>query len=453
MTTDQQQSLLHNPGVRTFLVIWLGQFVSRVGTAMTRFALLIWAYEQTGAVTTVALLGFFGFLPYVLLSPIAGVWVDRLDRRKVMLLADLGSGLITAALLGLYFTGGLAIWHLYAAEMLTATLDAFQGPAFSAASTVLLPKELYGRASGLRSMADDGARILAPFLAGIVMAWVGLSAVLFVDVATFAVAVLTLVVIRVPDIRGQQSEAPHFWREMGVGFDYIRQRSGLLGLTLHFTVVNFFAALTYFGVLPAMILARTGGDEVALGLVQGALGAAGLVGGLIMTAWGGPRRKIHGVLLGTALSFLLGDFLFAVGRGVVVWVVAAAAASVFIPILFGSRNAIWQAKVPPAVQGRVFATDSMLRLSLNPAGYLLAGVLADRMFEPAMAAGGGLAAVFGPLVGTGPGAGMALMFVGTATMGSLMSLLAYLFPAIRNVESDLPDFDAEEEKSQIVQSG
>jgi hypothetical protein len=149
--------------VRTFLIIWLGQFVSRVGTAMTRFALLIWAYQQTGAVTTVALLGFFGFLPYVLLSPVAGVWVDRLDRRKVMLLADLGSGIVTAALMGLYFSGGLAIWHLYAAEALTAALDAFQGPAYSAASTVLLPKELYGRAGGLRSMADDGARILAPF--------------------------------------------------------------------------------------------------------------------------------------------------------------------------------------------------------------------------------------------------------------------------------------------------
>ena len=99
MTTDQRQSLLRNPGVRTFLTIWLGQFVSRVGTAMTRFALLIWAYEQTGAVTTVALLGFFGFLPYVLLSPVAGVWVDRLDRRKVMLLSDLGSGIVTACLL------------------------------------------------------------------------------------------------------------------------------------------------------------------------------------------------------------------------------------------------------------------------------------------------------------------------------------------------------------------
>lgn len=443
--------MLAHPGVRTFLTIWLGQFVSRVGTAMTRFALLIWAYEQTGAVTTVALLGFFGFLPYVLLSPVAGVWVDRLDRRKVMLLADLGSGVVTAALLGLFFTGSLAIWHLYAAEVITAALDTFQGPAYSAASTVLLPKELYGRASGLRSMADDGARILAPFLAGIVMAGVGLNAVLLVDMATFVVAVLTLVLIRVPDIRGQQDEAPHFWREMRVGFDYIRGRRGLLGLTLHFTVVNFFAALTYFGVLPAMILARTGGDEVALGIVQGALGAAGLAGGLLMAAWGGPRRKIHGVLLGTALSFLLGDFLFAIGRGMAVWVIAAAASAVFIPILLGSRNAIWQAKVPPAVQGRVFATDSMLRLSLNPAGYLLAGVLADRLLEPAMAVDGALAPIFGPLVGTGPGAGMALMFVGTATLGSLTSLLAYLFPAVRHVERDLPDFDTgQEEEPQIT---
>ncbi len=437
--------MLRNHGVRTFLIIWFGQFVSRVGTAMTRFALLIWAYDQTGAATTVALLGFFGFLPYVLLSPIAGVWVDRVDRRTVMLLSDLGSGIVTAALLGLYFTSGLSLWHLYAAEAMTSALDAFQGPAYSAASTLLLPKELYGRAGGLRMMADDGARILAPFLAGLLIVWIGVSGVLLIDVVTFLVALLTLLIVRVPPVRPTAAgDERQFLREMRVGFDYIRQRRGLLGLTLHFTVVNFFAALTYFGVLPAMILARTGGDEVALGLVQGALGAAGLAGGLIMTAWGGPRRKIHAVLLGTAASFLLGDLLFAVGRSTVVWVVAACAAAVFIPILYSSRQAIWQAKVAPEVQGRVYSVDSMLRLSLNPLGYLLAGTLADRWLEPAMADGGSLAPLFGPLVGTGPGAGMALMFVGTATLGCLSSLLAYLVPAVRHVETDLPDHSSEE---------
>ncbi len=429
-------------GIRTFLIIWVGQFASRIGTAMTRFALLIWAYQQTGAATTVALLGFFGFLPYILLSPIAGVWVDRLDRRKVMLLADFGAAITTGLLLWLYFSGSLAIWHLYAAEILTAVFDAFQGPAYSAATTTLLPKEYYSRASGLRSMADDGARILAPFLAGLLIGFIGVEGVMVVDVATFLIAIGTLAIVRVPAIQSlQEGEGRHFLAEMRVGFDYILQRRGLLGLTLHFTVVNFFAALTYFGVMPAMILARTGGSEIALGFVQGALGAAGLAGGLLMATWGGPRRKIHGVLLGTAMSFFLGDFLFAVGRGVAVWVVAAVAASVFIPILLGSRQAIWQAKVAPEVQGRVFSVDSMMRLALNPLGYLLAGYLADHLLEPAMMPGGSLAPVFGPLVGTGPGAGMAVMFLGTATLGGLMSLAAYLFPGVRNIETELPDHD------------
>ena len=425
----------------TFLTIWFGQFVSRVGTAMTRFALLIWAYDQTGEATTVALLGFFSFLPYVLVSPVAGVWVDRLDRRKVMLFSDLGAGIMTVGLLALYYGGDLAIWHLYVVAVLTAVLDSFQGPAYSAASTLLLPKEYYSRASGLRSMAEDGARVLAPFLAGALIAWLGIGSVMIIDVVTFLVAVGTLTLVTIPRTPAAPATERDFWRELRVGFDYIIRRPGLMGMTVHFTVVNFFATLTYFGVLPAMILARTGGNEVVLGVVEGALGAAGVAGALLLTVWGGPRRKIHGVLLATALSFLLGDFLLAVGRGVGTWIVAACAAAVFIPIIVGSRMAIWQAKVPPELQGRVFTADSMMRLALNPFGYLLAGLIADRLLEPAMMPGGALAAPFGPLVGTGPGAGMALMFVGTATLGGLSSLLAYLYPPLRHVEDDLPDHD------------
>ena len=439
---------MSDPGYRTFITIWIGQFVSRVGTAMTRFALLIWAYQQTGQATTVALLGFFGFLPYILLSPVAGVWVDRLDRRKVMLLADVGAFVVTLTLLLLFFTNNLEVWHLFAAEVLTALFDAFQGPAYSAATTTLLPKEQYARASGLRSMADDGARVLAPFMAGVLIGWIGVEGVMLVDAATFIVAVFTLAIVRIPAIHGSfAGEERDFFGEMRVGFEFIFRRRGLLGLTLHFTVVNFFAALTYFGVMPAMILARSGGSELALGLVQGALGAAGLAGGLLMAVWGGPRRKIHGVLIGTALSFFIGDFLFAVGRNVTTWVLAAVASSFFIPILLGCRQAIWQSKVDPVVQGRVFSVDSMLRLALNPLGYLLAGYLADYLLEPAMRPDGALAGVFGPLVGTGPGAGMALMFIGTATLGGMMSLAAYLFPAVRNIESTLPDYEFRPEGS------
>jgi hypothetical protein len=282
--------------------------------------------------------------------------------------------------------------------------------------------------------------VLAPFLAGLLIAFVGVPGVLIIDVATFLVAVVTLLVVTVPRVRQTtEEENGDFWGEMRVGFDYIRRRNGLLGLTLLFTGANFFAALTYYGVMPAMILARTGGDSVALGIVEGALGAAGVAGGVLMAVWGGPRRKIHGVLGVMALSFLLGDFLFAIGRDVWVWVVAALAAAVFIPIIWGSRQAIWQIKVAPEVQGRVFSVDNMLRFSLTPFAYLLAGFLADGLLEPAMMPGGALAGLLGPLVGVGPGAGMAAMFLGTATLGCLMSLSGYLFPAIRNIETDLPD--------------
>jgi DHA3 family macrolide efflux protein-like MFS transporter len=432
-------------GMTTFIVIWLGQFVSRIGTAMTRFALLIWAYQQTGDATTVALLGFFAFVPLILVSPFAGVWVDRLDRRKVMLLADLGAGLMTAGMLLLFATGTLHIWHLYLAEALSGAFEAFQAPAYTAASTVLLSKNHYARASGLRSVANWGAQIISPLLAGFLLVWSSIAGIMIIDLATFLVALITLLIIRVPRVVGDAGAATpargQFWPEMRVGFQYVWERSGLLGLMLIFTGIHFLASLTWSSILPAMVLARSGARELALANVQGAMGAGGVIGGLFVSVWGGPKRKIHGVLAGAALSFLLGDFLLGVGRGLSVWVVGASIGAFFIPFVFGSDQAIWQAKVHPAVQGRVFSVYDMVCQSLMPLGYLLAGPLADDWLGPAMMPEGSLAPLFGPLVGSGPGAGMALMFVGTAVSGCLMSLLGYLIPSVRRVEDELPDHD------------
>ena len=175
--------------------------------------------------------------------------------------------------------------------------------------------------------------------------------------------------------------------------------------------------------------------------VQGMLGGAALAGGLVMSVWGGPRRKIHGALGFTAVSFLFGDLLFGIGRSLPVWLLAAAVASFFIPLLVGCNRAIWQAKVPPAMQGRVFAVQGALQTSMRPLGYLAAGPLADRLLEPALLPGGALADSLGWLVGTGPGSGMGLMFVGTAVLGTLMSLSGYLLADVREVETRLPDYD------------
>ncbi|VAW42767.1 Uncharacterized MFS-type transporter [hydrothermal vent metagenome] len=442
---------------KTFLTVWVGQFVSRIGTAMTRFALLIWAYQLTGSATTVALLGFFSFLPIILISPIAGVWVDRLDRRKVMIWTDLGAGLMTIVMLLLVQIGQLQIWHLYLAEALAGAFEAFQIPAYTAASSTLVSKDHYARANGLRAMADAGAQVIAPFAAGLLLLWLGISSVMMIDIVTFLAAIGTLIFVRFPKMKradegetavstsSRQAVSPFakFNQEIQVGFRFIWQRRGLLGLLLIFTGLNFFASITYLSILPAMVLARSGssGGELALASVQGTLGAAGVLGGLIMVAWGGTKRKVHGVLAGAAVSFLFGDLLFAIGQSLPIWLIASAASAIFIPIILSSNQTIWQAKVPLELQGRVFSVAAMVRQSLMPIGYLIGGVLADQWLEPAMMPSGSLALSLGWLVGTGSGSGMALMFLATAVLGCMMSLSGYLFPAIRHVETDLPDHD------------
>jgi DHA3 family macrolide efflux protein-like MFS transporter len=433
-------------GMRIFTTIWAGQVVSMLGTAMTRFALLVWAYQQTGQATTLALLGFFSFITYVILSPLGGVWADRLDRRLVMIVGDCGAGVITILLLGLYATGGLHIWHLYAGEALTGVFEAFQLPAYNASMAVLVPRKHLVRANGMRSLGYDTTRILAPAFAGLLLAGIGLAGVMIIDIVTFLLAVGTLLLVRIPRPQesaiGRAAQGQSIRESLTFGVRYIAARPGLLGLTIVFMLIHLFAALTYFGVLPAMVLARSGGDELVLSGVQSMLGIGGVIGGLVLAVWGGPRRKIHGVLMFCAASFLFGDMLFALGRTPLAWSAAALATTCFIPFITSAHNAIWQTKVPQDVQGRVLSTTYALQESTRPLGYLITGPLADRIMEPLMMPGGGLAGVFGPLVGTGPGAGMALMFMMTAVLGTLACLGGYLFPPLRNVD-DLPDVAGE----------
>ena len=440
--------MFQSGGMKTFLIMWFGQLVSLMGTGMTRFALMIWAYNQTGEATTLALLGFFAFVFQIVLSPVAGVIVDRLDRRLILLLSDLGSGIMTGALLLLFATGSLQIWHLYVAEALTGAFEAFQIPAYAAATTMLVPQKHYARASGLRSLAMDASRVIAPFAAGALLTVIDISGIMLIDVTTFLVAVGTLLIVRIPRptiTEEGKTARGNWWHETRSGFRYITERPGLLGLMGVFAGINFFATLAYFSILPPMILARTGNDQVVLATVQSMLGIGGIVGGILLSVWGGPRRQIHAICLGTALSYLSGDLFFAIGRTPQVWTIAAFCTAVFIPFIVGANYAIWQAKVAPDMQGRVFGVQRTVQGIANALGFLVAGPLADRLFEPAMMPGGALAGVFGPLVGTGPGAGMALIFLLTAFCGALISLSGYLIPALRNVESDLPSYDVQAE--------
>jgi predicted MFS family arabinose efflux permease len=281
-------------------------------------------------------------------------------------------------------------------------------------------------------------------LAGALYATIRLGGIMLIDIVTFIVAIGALLVVHIPQpavtAEGRAGQGS-LWKESLYGFRYIRKRPSLLGLQIVFFFANLAAGVS-FTLLAPMILSRTGSSTATLGFVNGVGAAGGLIGGLLLSTWGGPKRRVHGVLVGNALAAFSGGVLLGLGQGVVVWVVAVFLTSILIPFLNGSNQAIWQAKVAPDVQGRVFATRRLIAQISGPPTALLAGILADRVFEPAMQAGGSLAPAFGGIVGTGPGAGMALLVLASGVFGILTALGGYAFPAIRNAEDILPDHDA-----------
>lgn len=430
--------------MRAFIVVWLGQLVSFLGSAMTSFAIIFFAYNVTGSATVVALVGVAAFAPVILVSPMAGTLVDRWARKKVMILADAGAAISTAALLVLYMTGQLQVWHLYPAAIVAGAFGAFHFPAFSAAITLMISKEHYARASGMMSLAGSLSAFLAPILGALLLQLVGLGLVLAIDLATFAVAVGSVLAIHVPQpapTEEGRAGRGSFRRETAYGFRYILQRRSLLGLQLVFFGVNLVGSFAFILLYP-MVLTRTGNDVVILAtvLASGALGQ--IAGGVFLSVWGGPKRKVHGVLLGMIAASLFGELVLGLGREWIIWAVAYFLAGFFVIIVNGSSQAIWQAKVAPDVQGRVFAVRRLIAQISAPIAMLAAGPLADVIFEPGMQSGGGLAPAFGWLVGTGPGSGMALMFVLAGILGTLVGLGGYAFRSVRLVEDLLPDHDA-----------
>jgi hypothetical protein len=258
---------------------------------------------------------------------------------------------------------------------------------------------------------------------------------------TLAIGALLLVQIPQPEISDEGREGQgSIWKESAYGFKYIFSRPSLLGLQLVLLALNLTATMG-MAVFAPMILARTNSNEIIFGTVQSAGAIGGVLGGVVMGAWGGPKRRVHGVLLGIFFACLLGEVVLGLGQGLVLWVLGGFFLQFFIPIINGSNQAIWQSKVAPDVQGRVFATRRLIAWLVMPLSRLAAGPLADYVFEPAMMPSGTLVNGFGWLVGTGPGAGMGLMVVIAGLLGAMTGLVGYAFKVIRNVEDILPDHD------------
>lgn len=440
MTTTRAPS-----GMVGFTVIWLGQIISVLATSMTQFALTIWVFEKTNSYTALSLVQVFFITPFLLLSPLAGAMVDRYDRKAMMMISDLAAGVGTLFILVMQSLGLLEVWHLYLTAVIAGLGNCFQWPAYSAAISTMVSKEQYGRANGMMSLVEMGPNIVAPMLAGALLPVIGLTGVLWADVLTFVAAVGALLVVHIPQPKqsaaGAAAAGGSLWQDALYGFRYLFARPSLVGLQLMFFFGNLFSGTAYT-VLSPMILARTGNDEGVLGLALSAGAVGGVLGGVLMSTWGGFKRRVHGVLLGWIWSGVVGLALLGLGREVVWWATFMFLGALPFAIMNGSNQAIYQAKVPPDVQGRVFAARRLIAWLTNPLSPIVGGTLADFVLEPAMRTGGALTPLFGPLVGTGPGAGAALLLVGCGVLATLVGVTGYFTPVVREAEALLPDHDA-----------
>lgn len=422
-------------GIRVFLAIWLGQVVSMFGSGLTGFALGVWAYQTTGSVTRFALIAFFSSLPTLLLSPVAGALVDRWDRRWAMILSDTGAGLGTVAIALLLWTDRLEIWHLYVILGISSIFGAFQWPAFSASLTMLVPRRHLGRAAGLFQMIQVAA-LLAPLAAGALLARIGLRGILLIDVATFVVATLTLLAVRIPRPEVSAARAGESVAQSVVyGWRYLQERPGLMALLLVFVGTNFTVGMVQ-ALLTPMVLSFASAAE--LGRVVTIAGTGMLLGSVTMSLWGGPQRRVFGILG----AMLLQGILLTLGglRESLPLIAGAAFAFLFMnPVVNTCSQAIWQSKVAPEVQGRVFAIRRMVAMSAMPLAFALAGPLADRVFEPLLAPGGALAETVGAVLGVGKGRGIAFLFL-LLGVGEILGLIvAWSYAPLRRVDDILPD--------------
>ncbi len=434
--------------MQQFLILWLGQLVSLVGSQLTGFALGVWVYQQTHSTTLFALLIGLNVLPVIVLSPLIGTIVDRWNRRTVMLLSDFGAGLSTVALAIALKANYLPIGLIAVLIALNATFSSFMRPAYTAATTQLVAAKDLDRASGLMQIGSSVAQLIAPILGGALLKFIGLPGIIGIDVITFLIAVLTQMIVRLPPpvpVATVTQSSSSLLKDFLQALQFLKQRPGLLALLGFFVVKNFLTSIVYVATTPYVL---SFSSELVLGSILSVGGLGMVVGGIVLSIFPiGQSRiltiQVFALLGGVTLImlamknsipiFMVGSFLFFLG----------------LPFIHGSGQVIFQKKVPQALQGRIFAFNEALAGSSVPLGYLAAGPLSDVVFEPWMQPDGWLAGTIGLFLGTGPGRGIALLFILLGVIHGALALMIQLYMPLRKIEWQLPD-QAEEPYEEFV---
>ena len=401
---------------------------------MTDYAVIIWVYSRKGTASSVTLLTVCTFLPTIFFRFLAGSVVDRQNKKRIMLIADLLAACGTLAVFVLHSTDALQIWHLYVINFLLSLMNAFQEPASFVAVSLLVPKEHYARAGGLQGFSGAAVSILAPALGALLLASGGLELVLIVDLATFAVAFLVLLfLIRIPEPERQATEEESFSKTCLGGIRYLKEHKAILRITLFLAVINFLAKLGNDGMLSPFILGRTGNNQSVLGMVESFTALGVLAGSALATMMKPPKSRTRLIFMTTGLVFA-GNMIQSLTSRPWLWCAAAFGSYLLAAVMNVNMDTLMREKIPMEMQGRVFSAKSTLQNFTIPPALLLGGLLADTVFEPFMGTVSPVQQMLFGFFGTGKGAGIALMFFIVGIAGMAVSFTRLRKPVYKELD-------------------
>lgn len=393
--------------MKKFLMIWSGELISSIGSGMTAFALSVYVYQTTGSVTYVSLITLLAYLPTVLLSPLGGVLADRYDRRLLMIIGDLFSGLGLAYVLWNIQTGSDSMLPICIGVTFNAVFVALLEPSFRATITELLTEEEYARASGMVQIAGNAKFLISPALAGILIAVADIRLILLIDIGTFLITVTTVAIVRKSVGKAVKTERQSIGREMRLGFAEINKSKGIRILIILMSFVCFFVGILQTLTSP-MVLAVSNAETVG---IMESLCAVGMLLGSVFIGILGIKKNFSTVLC--VAGILSGIFIALTGVNKSIFVTGAGIFLFFLalPFMNTSADVLIRKNIPNELQGRVWGIISLLSQTGTVLAYALSGVLADYVFEPLLSDNGVLSDSIGALIGTGTGRGIGFMLI------------------------------------------
>ena len=403
----------YNNRLKDFLILWSTQSLSQLGSSLTGYALTLWLYEQTGSALSTAALTICSYAPYVLMSIFAGALTDRFDKKNLMLLCDSFAAVCTVVTLVLYRAGTLAVWHLYLLNVLSGLMNTVQQPASSVAMTLIIPPEDYQKTSGLRSLSRSLISIMNPLIATALYSFAGLELVIAVDLGSFVIAFLALLLlVRISRQANQSSESVLKLAKGGLVF--LKRNPMILTLILFMAGINLIASAVD-ATLPGYVLPNPRGGTQVLGYVTSCSGVAMIFGSLLVSVLPKPKNRVRVVYLTMLFSMGTANFLFAFSRNPWVWYAGQIVGWILVPVMDANLDVVMRTAIPVELQGRVYACRNTFQFFTIPIGLFLGGFLVNQVCEPIMAAHGAspvLAALFGS--GKGSGAAMVMGILGVA---------------------------------------